>query len=104
MSDDKKTNSLQPDEIGSTGSPLSANRVSRTDGAASSVAVGSLSMKKPQGFFEERSLPAIEMTPGRLRHLTRCDVLLFGAGAVAALAGVDFSCHKIRPVAAGPFP
>jgi DMSO/TMAO reductase YedYZ molybdopterin-dependent catalytic subunit len=47
-------------------------------------------MKKPQGFFEERSLPAIEMTPGRLRYLTRRDVLLFGAGAVAALAGGGF--------------
>jgi DMSO/TMAO reductase YedYZ molybdopterin-dependent catalytic subunit len=47
-------------------------------------------MKKTQGFFEERSLPAIEMTPGRLRYLTRRDVLLFGAGAVAALAGGGF--------------
>ena len=90
MSDDKKSDSLQPEEIRSTGSPLSAKRGPRTDGAASSVAVGSLSMKKPQGFFEERSLPAIEMTPGRLRYLTRRDVLLFGAGAVAALAGGGF--------------
>jgi DMSO/TMAO reductase YedYZ molybdopterin-dependent catalytic subunit len=47
-------------------------------------------MKKPQAFFEERSLPAIEMTPGRLRYLSRRDVLLFGAGAVAALAGGGF--------------
>jgi DMSO/TMAO reductase YedYZ molybdopterin-dependent catalytic subunit len=47
-------------------------------------------MKKPRGFFEERSLPAIEMTPGRLRYLTRRDVLLFGAGGVAALAGGGF--------------
>jgi DMSO/TMAO reductase YedYZ molybdopterin-dependent catalytic subunit len=47
-------------------------------------------MKKPQGFFEERSLPAIEMTSGRLRYLTRRDVLLFGFGAVAALAGGGF--------------
>jgi DMSO/TMAO reductase YedYZ molybdopterin-dependent catalytic subunit len=47
-------------------------------------------MKKPQGFFEERSLPAIEMSPGRLRYFSRRDVLLFGAGAVAALAGGGF--------------
>jgi DMSO/TMAO reductase YedYZ molybdopterin-dependent catalytic subunit len=47
-------------------------------------------MKKPRAFFEERSLPAIEMTPGRLRYLSRRDVLLFGAGAVAALAGGGF--------------
>jgi DMSO/TMAO reductase YedYZ molybdopterin-dependent catalytic subunit len=47
-------------------------------------------MKKPQGVFEERSLPAIEMTRGRVRYLTRRDVLLFGAGAAAALAGGGF--------------
>src|SRR5260370_10089314 len=87
MSDDKKTDSLQPEEIRSTRSPLSAKRRPRTDGAVSSVAKGSLSMKKPQAFFEERSLPAIEMTPRRLRYLSRRDVLLFGAGAVPALAG-----------------
>jgi DMSO/TMAO reductase YedYZ molybdopterin-dependent catalytic subunit len=90
MSDDKKTDSLQPEAIRSTGSSLSAKRGARTDGAASSVAVGSLSMKKPQGFFEERSLSAIEMIQGRLRYLTRRDVLLFGAGAMAALAGGGF--------------
>src|SRR5713101_9284176 len=89
MSDDKKSDSLQPEEIRSTGSPVSAKRGPRTDGAASSV-VKSLSLKKPQGFFEERSLPAIERTPGRLRYLTRRDVLFFGAGAVTALAGGGF--------------
>jgi DMSO/TMAO reductase YedYZ molybdopterin-dependent catalytic subunit len=90
MSNDKKSDPLQPGEMRSTGSPSSAKCGPRTDGAASSVAVGSLPMKKPQGFFEERSLPAIEMAPGRSRYLTRRDVLLFGAGAVAALAGGGF--------------
>src|SRR5882724_7640442 len=90
MSIDKKSDSLHPEEIRSTGSPLSAKCGPRTDGAASSVAVESLSIKKPQGFFAERPLPAIEMTPGRLRYLSRRDVLLFGAGAVAALAGGGF--------------
>jgi DMSO/TMAO reductase YedYZ molybdopterin-dependent catalytic subunit len=90
MSDDKHSDSLQPEEIRSMGSSLSANRGPRSEVAASSVAVGSLSMKKPQGFFEERSLPAIEMSPGRLRYFSRRDVLLFGAGAVAALAGGGF--------------
>jgi DMSO/TMAO reductase YedYZ molybdopterin-dependent catalytic subunit len=95
MSDDKKTDSLQLEEIRSTGTPLSANRGPRTDGPASSVAVESLSMKKPQGFFGERSLPAIEMTPGRLRYLSRRDVLLFGGGAVAALAGGGFLLPQV---------
>jgi DMSO/TMAO reductase YedYZ molybdopterin-dependent catalytic subunit len=52
--------------------------------------VKSVFVKKPQTFFGERSLPAIEMTQGRLRYLTRRDVLLFGAGALAALAGAGF--------------
>jgi DMSO/TMAO reductase YedYZ molybdopterin-dependent catalytic subunit len=41
-------------------------------------------------FFEERSLPATETTPGRLRYLTRRDALWCAAGAVAALAGGGF--------------
>src|SRR5258708_35406201 len=90
MSYEKKSDSFRPEEIRSTGSSLSTNRGPRTDEAGSSVAVGSLSMKKPRGFFEERSLPAIEMTPGRLRYLTRREDLLFGAGGVAALAGGGF--------------
>jgi len=52
--------------------------------------MGSLSVKKPQGCFAERPLPAVEMTAGRSRYLTRRDVLLFGAGAVPALAGAGF--------------
>jgi DMSO/TMAO reductase YedYZ molybdopterin-dependent catalytic subunit len=90
MSNDKKSDSLQPEEICATGSPLSTKGGPETDRAASSVAVESLSIKKPQGYFKEQSLPAIEMTPGRLRYLTRRDVLLFGAGAMAALAGGGF--------------
>ena len=46
--------------------------------------------KKPQGFFGERPLPVIEEDPRVLRHRTRRDVLLFGIGAVAALAGGGF--------------
>lgn len=42
---------------------------------------------KPAGFFGERSLPAFEVDPQRLRRRTRRDVLWFGAGAVAMLAG-----------------
>src|SRR5260370_38985987 len=86
MSDDKKTDSLQPEEIRSTRSPLSAKRRPRTDGAVLSGAKGALSMKKPQAFFEERSLPAIEPTPRRFRYLSRPRALSFCAGAVAALA------------------
>src|SRR5579862_1130749 len=43
--------------------------------------------KKPESFLAERSPQKIEMAPARLHQLTRRDVLLFGTGALAALAG-----------------
>ena len=43
--------------------------------------------KKAGDFFGERPLPTFEVDPQVLRRRTRRDVLLFGAGAVAALAG-----------------
>ncbi len=42
---------------------------------------------RDQGFFGERPLPKCEVDPQGLRRRTRRDVLLFGAGAVAVLAG-----------------
>jgi DMSO/TMAO reductase YedYZ molybdopterin-dependent catalytic subunit len=42
---------------------------------------------KARGFFGERPLPKSEVDPQVLRRRTRRDVLLFGAGAVAGLAG-----------------
>jgi DMSO/TMAO reductase YedYZ molybdopterin-dependent catalytic subunit len=62
----------------------------RTDEAGSSVAVKSVSLKKPQSFFGERPLPAIEMAPRVLRSQSRRDFLVFGAGALAALTGAGF--------------
>jgi DMSO/TMAO reductase YedYZ molybdopterin-dependent catalytic subunit len=52
--------------------------------------VKSVSVKKPQSFLGERPLPAIEMAPRVLRHQSRRDFLVFGAGALAALAGGGF--------------
>ena len=43
--------------------------------------------KKDRGFFGEQPLPKFEIDPQVLRRRNRRDVLLFGAGAVAALAG-----------------
>jgi DMSO/TMAO reductase YedYZ molybdopterin-dependent catalytic subunit len=42
---------------------------------------------KARCFFGERPLPTFEVDPQVLRRRTRRDVLLFGAGAVTALAG-----------------
>src|SRR5580704_1378935 len=62
----------------------------RTNEAAPSVAVESVSVEKLQGLFEERPLPVIEIAPRVLRYRSRRDFLLFGAGAIAALAGGGF--------------
>jgi DMSO/TMAO reductase YedYZ molybdopterin-dependent catalytic subunit len=62
----------------------------RTNETAPSVAVESVSVKKRQGLFEERPLPVNEIAPQVLRYRTRRDFLLFGAGAMAALAGGGF--------------
>src|SRR5580692_7089281 len=42
---------------------------------------------KAQGFFGERPLAQFAVDPQVLRRRTRRDILLFGTGAVAALAG-----------------
>jgi DMSO/TMAO reductase YedYZ molybdopterin-dependent catalytic subunit len=85
MNNEKKYCSLRAGAGGS--SSLQLDHEPRTEEVAGSVAVKSVSVRKPQGFFEERSLPAIELDPRALRNRTRRDFLLFGAGAVAALAG-----------------
>ena len=59
----------------------------RTNEAAPSVAVESVSAEKRQGLFEERPLPVDEVAPRVLRYRSRRDFLLFGAGAIAVLAG-----------------
>jgi DMSO/TMAO reductase YedYZ molybdopterin-dependent catalytic subunit len=78
-------------QVDADGSPSSSvDHEPRADEAASSVSVSSVSVKKPQSFFGERPLPAMEMAPRVLRYQSRRDFLVFGAGALAALAGVGF--------------
>ena len=72
MNNEKKGDSLQGKELPSTGAEPEVKPVS---------------VKKPQSFFGERPLPAIEMAPRVLRYRSRRDFLLFGAGALAALFG-----------------
>jgi DMSO/TMAO reductase YedYZ molybdopterin-dependent catalytic subunit len=45
---------------------------------------------KTGGFFAERPPQVVEVAPQILRYRTRRDLLLFGAGAVAAVAGAGF--------------
>jgi DMSO/TMAO reductase YedYZ molybdopterin-dependent catalytic subunit len=56
-------------------------------GSTSSIAAESAPVLKAKGFFGEQFPQMIEVAPNVLRHWTRRDVLLFGAGAIAALAG-----------------
>jgi DMSO/TMAO reductase YedYZ molybdopterin-dependent catalytic subunit len=67
-----------------------ADHEPRNDEAVPSVAVDSVSAEKRQGLFEERHLPLDEIAPRVLRYRGRRDFLLFGAGAIAALAGSGF--------------
>jgi hypothetical protein len=95
MNDEEKNNLLAPDNISPTRTgqpvdpngtlPSSAKSAPRSD--VPPVAVETVFVKKRQSFFAERPLPVIEMAPRVLRYRTRRDVLLFGGGAAAALAG-----------------
>jgi Oxidoreductase molybdopterin binding domain len=55
--------------------------------SASSVAVEPVFVKKHQSFFEEQPLAIVEVAPRVLRYRTRREVLVFGIGAIATLAG-----------------
>jgi DMSO/TMAO reductase YedYZ molybdopterin-dependent catalytic subunit len=57
---------------------------------APAVAVKFVSVEKRPDFLEELPPPIIEMTPPVLRYRTRRDFLLFGVGAMAAMAGGGF--------------
>ncbi|HMH11585.1 MAG TPA: molybdopterin-dependent oxidoreductase [Edaphobacter sp.] len=48
------------------------------------------SIEKTRGFFGEQPLPTIEIPPRVLRHRTRRDLLLFGAGTVVAAVGSGY--------------
>jgi|HubBroStandDraft_1064217.scaffolds.fasta_scaffold08861_4 DMSO/TMAO reductase YedYZ molybdopterin-dependent catalytic subunit len=68
----------------------SAGHEPRADEPTSSVAVKSISAKKPQSFFAEQTPLAIKMAPRILRYRSRRDFLLFGAGALAVITGGGF--------------
>ena len=55
--------------------------------AGNTSSTASVSRRKPAGFFQERPPQVMEVAPQLLRHRTRRDVVLFGIGALAAVAG-----------------
>jgi len=58
--------------------------------AANTSSTASVSPRNPASFFQERPPQVMEVAPQLLRHQTRRDVLLFGMGAIAAVAGGGF--------------
>jgi DMSO/TMAO reductase YedYZ molybdopterin-dependent catalytic subunit len=54
--------------------------------ADNTSSTGPVPPRKPASFFQERPPKVMEVAPQLLRHWTRRDLLLFGAGAVAAVA------------------
>ena len=78
-------------QVDADGTPsTSVEPAPRTEEVVPPIALDPVSVKKHKSFFEEQPLPAVEMAPRVLRYRTRRDVLLFGVGAVAALAGAGF--------------
>jgi hypothetical protein len=57
---------------------------------ASAAVPEAVSTKKNGGFFSEQPPKVIGVAPQLLQFRTRRDVLLFGVGAIAALAGASF--------------
>jgi len=76
---------LRPEDA-SVLSPL-ADHEPAPAGSTPSIAAEHAPVLKAKGFFREQPPQMIEVAPNVLRHWTRRDVLLFGAGAMAALAG-----------------
>jgi DMSO/TMAO reductase YedYZ molybdopterin-dependent catalytic subunit len=64
--------------------PADKHSVPKTDNIS---ATESASVRKAARFFQERSPQEMEVAPQLLRHRTRRDVILFGLGTVAAVAG-----------------
>jgi DMSO/TMAO reductase YedYZ molybdopterin-dependent catalytic subunit len=73
------------------GSPSSSvDPAPRTNEAAPPTVVKPVFVRKQRSFFEEQSLPVIEMVPRMMRSRTRREVLAFGIGAAAVATGAGY--------------
>jgi DMSO/TMAO reductase YedYZ molybdopterin-dependent catalytic subunit len=66
----------------------------RTKEMVSPAPVKSVLVNGHHSFFEEQPLPIIDMTPRVMRYRTRRDVVAFGIGAAAAIAGAEYLLPK----------
>jgi DMSO/TMAO reductase YedYZ molybdopterin-dependent catalytic subunit len=86
--DNPETTETKEQQIGRDEMPLSlVVREPESSGSTPSVAAEPVPASKANSFFREQNPQMIEVAPHVLRHWTRRDVLLFGAGALATLAG-----------------
>jgi len=85
---DPETVGIEQQQMGPDELPLSSVvRESESVGSTPPIVAEPAPAPKAKGFFREQPPQMIEVAPHVLRHWTRRDVLLFGAGAVAALVG-----------------
>ncbi len=86
--DDPETAEIEGQQAGPDEMPLlSVVGESESVGSTPSIAAEPAPAPKAKSFFQERPPETIEVAPHVLRHWTRRDVLLFGVGAIATLAG-----------------
>ena len=72
----------------------SAGPAPRAKETASAAPLTPVRVKGHRGFFEEYPLPIIDTAPRVMRYRTRRDVLAFGIGAAAAIAGAGYLLPK----------
>jgi DMSO/TMAO reductase YedYZ molybdopterin-dependent catalytic subunit len=86
--DDPETAEIEEQQTVLDEMPLSSVvRESESVGSTPSIAAEPAPAPKAKSFFREQPPQMIEVAPHVLRHWTRRDVLLFGAGVIATLAG-----------------
>jgi DMSO/TMAO reductase YedYZ molybdopterin-dependent catalytic subunit len=98
MNNEEKGNSLEPEDIGACSKLEKAelpeagpeDRIPPIVTVVPPIALEPVLVKKSPSFFEEQPIPVIEVAPRVLRNRTRRDVLVFGIGAAAAMAGAGF--------------
>jgi DMSO/TMAO reductase YedYZ molybdopterin-dependent catalytic subunit len=67
--------------------PSSTRAATNQESASGSAKAESVSLQKPESYFQERPPQVIQVAPELLRRWTRRDLLVFGTGALAALVG-----------------
>lgn len=85
---EKPTAIKATDQVAQDSSPASSvEPVARTEEAVSPIALKPVFVNTRHNFFEEQTLPVVEMDPRIVRRRTRREVLAFGISVAAAATG-----------------